>query len=47
MSSDREVFKIAVLDDYQNVALSMADWSALDGRAAITVFHDPCPTSTL
>jgi phosphoglycerate dehydrogenase-like enzyme len=40
MSSDREVFKIAVLDDYQNVALSMADWSALDGRAAITVFHD-------
>jgi hypothetical protein len=28
------------LDDYQNVALSMADWSALDGRAAITVFND-------
>src|SRR5260370_21426557 len=35
-----EQFKIAVLDDYQNVALSMADWSALDGRAAITVFND-------
>ena len=35
-----EPFKIAVLDDYQNVALSMADWSALDGRAAITVFND-------
>jgi phosphoglycerate dehydrogenase-like enzyme len=35
-----EPFKIAVLDDYQNVALSMADWSALDGRAAITVFNE-------
>jgi phosphoglycerate dehydrogenase-like enzyme len=28
------------LDDYQNVALSMADWSALDGRATVTVFGD-------
>lgn len=35
-----EPLKIAVLDDYQNVALSMADWSTLDGRAAITVFND-------
>ena len=33
-------FKIAVLDDYQNVALSLADWSALDGRATVTVFND-------
>ncbi|BAN27328.1 D-2-hydroxyacid dehydrogenase family protein [Caballeronia insecticola] len=32
--------KIAVLDDYQNVALSMADWSPLDSRAEITVFND-------
>jgi len=32
--------KVAVLDDYQNVALSMADWSPLDSRAAITVFND-------
>jgi phosphoglycerate dehydrogenase-like enzyme len=32
--------KIAVLDDYQNVALSMADWSVLNGRATITVFTD-------
>lgn len=31
---------VAVLDDYQNVALSMAAWSALDGRARITVFND-------
>ncbi len=33
-------FKVAVLDDYQNVALSLADWSALDGRATVTVFND-------
>jgi phosphoglycerate dehydrogenase-like enzyme len=32
--------KIAVLDDYQNVALEMADWSILKGRAEITVFND-------
>jgi phosphoglycerate dehydrogenase-like enzyme len=33
-------FAGAVLDDYQNVALSMADWSILNGRASITVFND-------
>jgi len=32
--------KIAILDDYQNVALRMADWSALSWRAEITVFND-------
>ena len=32
--------KIAILDDYQGVALEMADWSPLDGRADITVFRD-------
>jgi lactate dehydrogenase-like 2-hydroxyacid dehydrogenase len=32
--------KIAILDDYQNVALKMADWSALSSRAEITVFND-------
>ena len=26
--------EIAVLDDYQGVALEMADWSVLNGRAA-------------
>jgi phosphoglycerate dehydrogenase-like enzyme len=31
---------IAVLDDYQNIALSLADWSVLDGRASVTVFND-------
>ena len=32
--------KIAVLDDYQSVALQMADWSPLQGRATVTVFTD-------
>ena len=32
--------RIAVLDDYQDVALTMADWSVLDGRASVTVFND-------
>jgi phosphoglycerate dehydrogenase-like enzyme len=40
MSPDRKYCEIAVLDDYQNVALSMADWSVLDGEAAVTVFND-------
>jgi phosphoglycerate dehydrogenase-like enzyme len=32
--------KIAILDDYQGVALAMADWSTLAGRAQIDVFTD-------
>ncbi|MGF6710620.1 phosphoglycerate dehydrogenase-like enzyme [Luteibacter sp. W1I16] len=32
--------RIAVLDDYQKAAVRCADWSPLDGRAEITVFHD-------
>src|SRR6202166_2135372 len=36
----RQVVKIAILDDYQNVALSIADWSAVAKRADITVFND-------
>ncbi|MDE2842939.1 MAG: D-2-hydroxyacid dehydrogenase family protein [Chloroflexota bacterium] len=32
--------KIAVLDDYQNVAREMADWSALPSSAEIEVFQD-------
>jgi phosphoglycerate dehydrogenase-like enzyme len=32
--------RIAILDDYQSVALSLADWSPLKGRAGITVFCD-------
>lgn len=33
-------FRIAVLDDYQAVALKAADWSPLAGHAEITAFHD-------
>ena len=33
-------YKIAVLDDYQNVAIESADWSVLRDRADIAVFHD-------
>src|SRR6202051_2273567 len=39
-STKQEHFRIAVLDDYQNVALSLANWSVLDARAMGTVFND-------
>jgi hypothetical protein len=32
--------KIAVLDDYQNIALKMADWSSIPGNPEIQVFND-------
>jgi phosphoglycerate dehydrogenase-like enzyme len=32
--------KVAILDDYQNVALQMADWTPVSSRAEITVFTD-------
>ncbi len=40
MSSKQKRFRVAILDDYRNVALSLADWSVLDGRATVTVFND-------
>jgi phosphoglycerate dehydrogenase-like enzyme len=39
-SSKQEPIRVAVLDDYQDVALSLADWSVLDPRATVTVFND-------
>src|SRR6202047_1357208 len=33
-------YKIAVLDDYQNVAINSTDWSVLRDRADITVFQN-------
>ena len=33
-------YKIAVLDDYQNVALESADWPVLRDRADVAVFQD-------
>ena len=32
--------KLAIIDDYEQVALGLADWSALDGDVEISVFHD-------
>jgi phosphoglycerate dehydrogenase-like enzyme len=40
MAGTAALIKIAILDDYQNVALKMADWSALRSRASIEVFSD-------
>lgn len=39
MPTDQRI-KIAILDDFQGVALKMADWSALRPKADITVFRD-------
>lgn len=33
-------FKIAVLDDYQNVSLTLADWTILGENTSVTVFND-------
>lgn len=32
--------RVAILDDYQGIALTSADWSPLDGRVTIDVFRD-------
>ena len=46
MSSKQERFSIAVLDDYQHVALSLADCSALDVRATFAALSTISRTST-
>ena len=33
--------RIAVLDDWQRVARTSADWSALEGRGDVVFFEDP------
>src|SRR5579864_1548843 len=33
------MLKLAILDDYADVALQSADWSVLQGKAEITVFN--------
>ena len=41
-----QTYKLALLDDYQKVALRMADWDRLKKRGVeITVFHEPSPRS--
>src|SRR5215467_13656174 len=37
---DLDMLQIAILDDYQNVALESADWASLADRATLTVFND-------
>jgi phosphoglycerate dehydrogenase-like enzyme len=39
-SGDVDLTSVATLDDYQRVALELADWSVLEGRATVTVFDD-------
>jgi hypothetical protein len=34
------VVRVAVLDDYQDVAEAMADWSALEDAVEVSFFHD-------
>src|ERR1700747_2504220 len=34
------MLRIAIFDDYQNVALELADWSPVLDRATVTVFDD-------
>ena len=41
MTSAESVVKVAILDDYQNVALQMADWSPVAKDVEIEVFHRP------
>jgi phosphoglycerate dehydrogenase-like enzyme len=45
MQNDQPV-QVAVLDDYQGVALQSADWSPLNGKTNITVFRDHLSDST-
>ena len=40
MNSAKHSVNIAVLDDYQGVALTLADWSAVTARAGVVVFND-------
>ena len=32
--------RIAILDDYQNIALGLADWASIGADAEITVFNE-------
>ena len=40
MTAPQQRVPVAILDDYQNVALSLANWSPLDGKVDITVYND-------
>ena len=34
------MLNVAILDDYQDISLEMADWGILSGKIEITVFND-------
>lgn len=38
--------KLAIIDDFEHAALASADWSRLDGRVGIEVFHDHLSSET-
>lgn len=40
MATAAEPVKLAILDDYQRVALTLADWSGLHGRVKIDVYTE-------
>ena len=37
--------RCAILDDYLNLALTVADWSKIADRVDVTVFNQPFATS--
>jgi phosphoglycerate dehydrogenase-like enzyme len=39
--SAKKLHRCAILDDYQNVALGLADWASLAGEVEFTVFNAP------
>jgi len=39
--SAKKLHRCAILDDYQNVALGLADWASLEGEVELTVFNAP------
>jgi D-3-phosphoglycerate dehydrogenase len=41
VTSAKSLHRCAILDDYQNVALELADWSKLAGEVELTVFNAP------
>jgi phosphoglycerate dehydrogenase-like enzyme len=43
MTVSRHPINVAVLDDYQGVAMNIVDWSKVSNRANIAVFNDLAP----
>ena len=37
--------RCAILDDYLNISLKLADWSKIDDRVDVTVFNQPFASS--